>query len=390
MSDPAWIVDDEVSRRFPIYTRGNIGEVFPDVVSPLSWSAYGGEAEEGWREAWRDYGVVLDRDLEGEDKVILGCFGGYCYLNVSYIRVFAVRTPGISVEDMDRQFFGESEAPPYRPQPGDKSAAASLRVARTLLRTLSTKELPTLEDDKARVRAWLAVLPAPASATDQVLLEIVEGFQPLFRHLFRRHIYTTFQVSVGAGLLGQICEGKLGDAALPNKLLAGIGSVESAAPSVAMWRLGRHAASSPAVTAVFDAGVDGAEARLSAEPEAAAFREAFAAFVDEFGSRGPNEWEGSSPTWGTAPRLALAAIDRMRIADPSHDPRASAGTPRRRTRGGHGVGARPAPKRGPFPVRPGPALGAGLLARTGKEQDHRHPRPPRPAAGPARAGPPGA
>src|SRR5437773_6801988 len=311
-----WVVDDTPSRRYPVYTRGNVGEVFPEVVSPLSWSAYGGEAEEGWREAWRDYGMLLDRDVEGEDKVILGSFGGYCYLNVSYIRVFAVRTPGISVEDMDRQFFGESDAPPYRPQPGDKNLGASLRVARTLLRTLSTKRLPGLEEDKSRVRAWLAMLPDPATASDTVLLEMVEGFQPLFRFLFRHHILTTFQVSVGAGVLAQICEGKLGDPSLANKLLAGIGSVESAAPSAAMWRLGRQAAADPAVADVFDAGLEGIVERLAAEPAAEAFRQAFAVFVDEFGSRGPNEWEGSSPTWGTAPRLALAAIDRMRLADP--------------------------------------------------------------------------
>src|SRR5438874_6325651 len=159
MNAKVWVVDDTPSTRFPIYTRGNVGEVFPDVVSPLSWSAYGGEAELGWREAWRDYGVLLDRDVDGEDaaardnKVVLGCFGGYAYLNASYIRVFAVRTPGINVADMDGLFFGESDAPPYRPRPGDKSALASLRIARTILGTLSAKALPELEEDKDRVRA---------------------------------------------------------------------------------------------------------------------------------------------------------------------------------------------------------------------------------------------
>jgi hypothetical protein len=97
MHGKVWVVDDTPSTRFPIYTRGNVGEVFPDVVSPLSWSGYGGEAELGWREAWKDYGVLLDRDVEGEDKLVLGCFGGYAYLNASYIRVFAVRTPGVDV-----------------------------------------------------------------------------------------------------------------------------------------------------------------------------------------------------------------------------------------------------------------------------------------------------
>ena len=31
-----WIVDSEPSARYPIYTRGNVGEVFPDPVAPLS------------------------------------------------------------------------------------------------------------------------------------------------------------------------------------------------------------------------------------------------------------------------------------------------------------------------------------------------------------------
>src|SRR5207237_7807893 len=100
----------------------------------------------------------------------------------------------------------------------------------------------------------------------------------------------------------------------------GIGSVESAEPSWAMWRLGQMAAQDAVVAAVFDAGMDDIESRLEAEPAAAAFRHALLAFLDEFGSRGPNEWEGSSPTWDTAPRLALAAIDRMRVADGTHDP----------------------------------------------------------------------
>jgi len=320
VSTPVWVVDDVPSTRFPIYTRGNVGEVFPDVVSPLSWSGYGGEAELGWREAWRDYGVLLDRDIEDGNKIIVGCFGGYAYLNASYIRVFAVRTPGIKVADMDGLFFGESDAPKYKPQPGDKSVVASLRIARTILGTLSAKALPELDDDKARVQAWLAGLPEVSTASDGELLDVSTGFRPLFRHLYRSHILTSFRVFIGSGLLAQICEKKLGDPTLLTPLLAGIGSVESAEPSWAMWRLSRMAADDRAVAAVFDAGMDDIESRLEAEPAAAAFRQAFVAFLDEFGSRGPNEWEGSSPTWGTAPRLALAAVDRMRMADAAHDP----------------------------------------------------------------------
>src|SRR6266480_3394753 len=47
MAEKIWVVDDTPSRRFPIYTRGNIGEVFPVVVSPLTWPLYGSQAELG-------------------------------------------------------------------------------------------------------------------------------------------------------------------------------------------------------------------------------------------------------------------------------------------------------------------------------------------------------
>jgi rifampicin phosphotransferase len=39
--DQRWVVDDHPSSRYPIYTRGNVGEVFPDPVTPLSWTIAG-------------------------------------------------------------------------------------------------------------------------------------------------------------------------------------------------------------------------------------------------------------------------------------------------------------------------------------------------------------
>ena len=46
----------------------------------------------------------------------------------------------------------------------------------------------------------------------------------------------------------------------------------------------------------------------------AAWLEQFEAFLYNFGSRGPNEWETRSNSWETHPELALSAIDRMRIS----------------------------------------------------------------------------
>ncbi|MBV9254674.1 MAG: phosphoenolpyruvate-utilizing protein, partial [Actinobacteria bacterium] len=57
-----WVVDDEPSVKYPIYTRGNVGEVFPAVVTPLTWSALGHQAELGWRDAYADFGAIRPED----------------------------------------------------------------------------------------------------------------------------------------------------------------------------------------------------------------------------------------------------------------------------------------------------------------------------------------
>jgi pyruvate,water dikinase len=103
-------------------------------------------------------------------------------------------------------------------------------------------------------------------------------------------------------------------------LLGGIGHVESAEPSVKLWELGRMVAADPKVWACFEAGLDGLEERLADEPAAEPFLKGLDLFLQDFGSRGPNEWEGSSPTWETRPALALAAVDRMRMAGDDHSP----------------------------------------------------------------------
>ena len=139
--------------------------------------------------------------------------------------------------------------------------------------------------------------------------------------MFGQHIYVSFLTSLPLGIIGAVCAA-VGRPEATLRLLSGLGDVESAAPSMAMWDLGRLVARSADLTALFDAGVAGLDARLRAADSADAKR--FVARFDEFlyayGSRGPNEWEMRSPTWETHPDLALAAVDRMRVSPESSAP----------------------------------------------------------------------
>jgi pyruvate,water dikinase len=72
------------------------------------------------------------------------------------------------------------------------------------------------------------------------------------------------------------------------------------------------------MTALFDSGVDKVVAQL---PTArGGFWSDFAAFIAEFGYRGPSEWDLGTESWESKPSLALGLIDRMRQLDDADSP----------------------------------------------------------------------
>ena len=309
-----WIVDNQPSPKYPIYTRGNVGEVFPEAVAPLSWTLGGiPSADPGWKDALVRFGAFTEDEFEPDNLNPLGVFGGYAYLNVSIARIFAVRTPGLTPELMDQALFGASEAPPYRPLPTDEDADRTAAINQTLGWILTTEDLPELLDDQRTVDDYVANRPDLTTLSLEELLAHARERMDLFRHLFAQHIFITNASTVPVGIIQGVAA-EIGDPTLAMKLVCGIGGVDSAAPSWALWDLSRQVSSSSAIAAEFDAGRDGLVERLAANPDTAKFVQSFQEFLETFGSRGPNEWEMSAPTWGTRPELALTAIDRMRQA----------------------------------------------------------------------------
>jgi pyruvate,water dikinase len=290
--------------------------VFPDPVAPLSWTLVGiPGAEQGWRDAYVRFGVFDGDEFSSDEIEILGVFGGYCYLNVSVSRIFGVRVPGLTPEMVDYSLFGEQpDVLPYRAAPSDESPEHSARVGETLGWILTTQDLPELAESQQQMEELRAARPDLSKLDDHQLVERTRQlFGEWFRKLFAEHLFTSYCAMVPLGILTTVC-GAIGQPELAMKLVAGVGGVDSAAPSFAMWELSRVAAASKSLSNAFDEGVDGLLDRLrdSGDEDSAAFIKRFDGFLYEFGSRGPNEWEMRCPTWETHPELALIAIDRMR------------------------------------------------------------------------------
>ncbi len=123
-------VGTPANRRYPVYTRGNAGEVYPDVVYPLTFSTAIARAEEAWLRAVVAAGFFRPAELAGQRSLSSGVFGGYAYLNLSFARVASARIAGASATDVDDTVFGLSDAPSYRPVRGDRSLVAALRTGR--------------------------------------------------------------------------------------------------------------------------------------------------------------------------------------------------------------------------------------------------------------------
>lgn len=325
MSHGFFVTDSALSGRFPIYTRANVGEVFPDPVTPLTATTGLWRSELGWRDAWARMGGFELDEFPPDDYCQLGVVGGYCYLNASLIRLFGVRAPGLSWEAMDEQFLGaQPGVPAYEPHEGDERPDLTARLEATFAAALgrtSLDQLTDLGEHRAETIAVRDDRPDLGALTDRQLWERVQHLLERHRELFAEHVYTTYMAAVPVGIIsGAAAAVERPDLVLP--IIAGLGDVDSAAPSWAMWEMSRRVGASPSVADAFDAGTTGLHDRLRAldDDEAREFLGEFDRFVHEFGCRGPNEWETRSPTWETKPDLALAAIDRMRLAPVEMDP----------------------------------------------------------------------
>jgi len=322
-----WIEDQPFRAKTPFLTRANVGEVLPEPPSPAGWDlvfANGGTIH-GWRDCSTQRLGFEDDDLGPAPGALdwMACYGGYGYLNASLIRIWGERTPGMSAAAMDQAYFGDHpDVPPYVPEHWHQNPRTTARMTGWLGWVMGTMEQTELEADRIEARRIREARPNLATMSDRELLERALSFRPICRRLFNQHINQSAAASIGPGTLGAICAA-VGRPELTMRLIVGLGGVDSAAPSYAMWELGRLARSSPGLTALFDRGPAGLWVALAASPaaDAARFRREFEDFLAEFGSRGPNEWDILSETWETDPDIALAAIDRMRVAPDAAAPR---------------------------------------------------------------------
>ena len=234
-------------------------------------------------------------------------------------------------------------------------------------------DLDALARARADARAWLATMPDLSTASDEQLLTWLDTYPPRIAASMKRLLHFSALAATPRGLLDRFLGRPDIPAGLANRIVGGTGDVDSALLPQRMWSLGRVVAADPALSAMFDEGLDGVAERTAGTPLQVAVDD----FLAEHGHRGPDEYELATPAWIMDPTPIYAAVDRLRHAPASRDPAIVAGSARRgcrrRARRGRDAAATtPAPD--DSQVRDGGPAG---LDRTRAGQGHPRPREPR-------------
>jgi len=312
-----WLIDTEPSRRLPVYTRFNANDVLPDPITPLGASlAWIPHILPGFSLAYHEMGAVTLDEAAGDDVWPAGgFFYGHLYVNVTMARLNGIRA-GLGWQAIDAAFFGSHpDAPPHteRQQDADPEATATL-TARAAW-TMTTTEFADLEEDRVTGQALREQRPDLATASPGMLVARARSMMPIERLMWRGELIAGAQAALPPAIVASVVDGIEGVSLV--EIIGPAGDVDSAAPSWALWDLGRMVRSDAALNAAFDAGAEGLLARVSAHPPFAA---GLAEFLHNYGYRGPSEWDLGADSWETRPELALALVDRLRLLDDEASP----------------------------------------------------------------------
>lgn len=311
-----WVADTEPNQRFTMYTRGNVGEVFPHVMTALTGTLIGDAVRTGQIEVFVEMGVLRRSEVVGP-SVGTGVFGGYLYMSGSAMRLFGVRMPGLTPADADKQVIGDIEGiPPYRPAKGDRSLRATLSMIAYMVKLMRQPDLSPLDVARAEAHAWLATMPGLRVAPDAQLLQWLNTFPARQAASMKRLLQFSMLAGAPRGLLDRALEGPDKPPGLSNRIVGGTGDVDSAQLAQRLWTLGRLVANDPTISGAFDQGLDA----IAERTRHTALQPAVDAFLAEHGHRGNDEYELATPAWVMDPAPVYAAIDRLRHAADDRDP----------------------------------------------------------------------
>jgi pyruvate,water dikinase len=322
---------------YPVYTRANIGEVMPGVISPLSSTAGAtvldagfimlGKVLVGW-EVMKQY--LPESVQRGEQAGCVGVFYGRLALNLSLMIAGADLVPGTSAQAVEEQYLGKARHPgaPRRKLTREEQRVR-LTVGPNYLRFLA--RAPRLARQQAALVDRYERREAARELTtlgDQTLLSLLAFNRRVQVPVAMLHLFNSVAASTGLETLSRTVRAWLpdGPAGLTEQLVTGLADVESARPAYAIWDLSRQVLRTTRLGPLFEqTPARKLAAALAALPgaEADRFRAAMRVFLDRFGYRAMREADLASLRWAEDPTFVYTTIKGYLAAGDEADPYAA-------------------------------------------------------------------
>ncbi len=302
-----------IDPRYPVYSNGNISEVLPGCITPLSWSYIGPTIEHAFRTQGITRGAMEE---SGPEYQVLGFFFHRPYVCVSYMEAAAVRTPGMSPDTIHEEFIGPPETPTPAVRPADLRPdrwPKLARVAFALLRKVISleREARDCEQHIRRQQRESGPEHSKSSWTDARLLEEVRFCDEVAR-VSDVHIWASGFAVLSFDLLRKLTRAWLDDSdgSLAARMATGIGSLPSADPAFGLYELARRVLSSPELAERFESIRDDRRLLelLDTDESMRDFRHALGEFLSCFGHRAVCEAEFRNPCWREDPAQVLALV----------------------------------------------------------------------------------
>lgn len=282
-----------------VWTRANIGEVLPDVVTPLTWSVFRATLLQNPASALRRGADQVEgnegvRRFSGRAHIRLDCLlDSFCYLPTV--------TPTVirEVLGVDLPSTMESYTAP-RGIPVRLAQAAFVLDALGFLPRLrwQTRRLPPIPDIR--------------TSTHPQVREQFTGLLTWTARCFRLHLKCT-AYAIGAFSLLAYClkRWRFSEAqALLPQVLMGHEDMQTAAQGISLWRLAEQVRAHSTLLEVVDARLDWPtmSRQLTDTAGGPEFLQAMQSFLEQNGARTTGEFELAVPRWREDPSFVLSVL----------------------------------------------------------------------------------
>lgn len=299
-----------------VWSNLNTGEILPDVVSPMTWSALEKLVEPIFQTLFGRLGIDLG------DNPLIGQVAGRVYFNLTTLLGAVKSIPGLKKADLSTLLGGEQDRMEELGRlkildedlPDLKFSPLRLmvRLPGIIFSVLaySPKKGVKFITRMSRRGEQLLALDFSALSDEALLSHLQQTCEEMSEHI--HGLGFAFQGMVGFSQLDKVCCAWLDDdeGTFANRLLAGMGGVESAEAGLMLWELADRARENSGVAEIIlaDGKWQEVQEKLAALRGGREFLDQWDGFMSKHGHHTRGELDICNPRWSDDPDYILRVI----------------------------------------------------------------------------------